>query len=307
MSRISAIRAFRTWVLLRSRRGAVLGGVLAVAAALLALPSTLRTPFNELAAVAEHLPFVVDRLRPGDIARASTTDRAGDERATPPLILALERMGRGQGTAPGLPAVASTISPSTRTCARGARAGTPTTSAACVTWVGSGPVNVVLIGLDGVDPVAALWATGRWRPADGHWLVADALIAPGAGCTPGWRASRTQFEVRLDRVRRHHVKLITDSCDGPFGAYSLAFGDAHTDLYQPAGCSGDHAVGWDTARDQLVAALQKSRAVAAVVYVQTWQPGSSFAGGCRRQVTTDGRVAYVVLHAPGPGGPRSRL
>jgi len=249
-----------------------------------------------------------------DTADSAVTGGAGSPPVAPPnatqlgtLLLAVDTSGtagpHSRATPADLPLVGTVIAPVTRTCHTGRVQGTPTTSAVCLAWSAAGPVNVVVIGAGasaGTDPTRLATAGGQWRPAAGNWLVARGATGPSSsGCPVGWHDSAGQIEVRLSPRSRRHFKAISATCDGPAGRLHLVFGDAHTDLYEPAGCRGDHAVDWDAARDALVGSLRSSRETMSVVYVQAYPPGTTFPGGCGAQIHTDGRVAYVVL---GSGG-----
>ena len=200
---------------------------------------------------------------------------------------------------PWAPSVLRDLGPVVRTCRSWKGHGTPTTVGACTGWDGGGPLNVVVIGMPGTDPVAAVERARGWRPAIGGWLVAEAQAQAGpAGCAPGWVGSGPQVEQRLTPATRHHFKLVVTSCTaGAAGQIRVVMGEAHTDVYDVRACRGDHSVGWDTARDRLVAALRTQGHVR-VVYVRVHAPGVAFPGGCGHSVRSDGRVAYVFLDPP---------
>ena len=204
------------------------------------------------------------------------------------------------------PAVLRDLGPVVRTCRTWRGHGTPTSLGACTGWDGGGPLNLVVIGVQGTDPVAAVERARGWRPAIGGWLVAEARAEAGpAGCAPGWMGSGAQVEQRLNPVTRHHFKLVTTTCaTGAAGRVRVVMGEAHTDVYDVRRCHGDHSVGWDAARDRLVAALRAQGHVH-VVYVRVHAPGAAFAAGCGQSVRSDGRVAYVFLDPPKAAAPRA--
>lgn len=174
----------------------------------------------------------------------------------------------------------------TEICARGSAAG--------CRWLGSGPVNVVLLSPTAESPYAdALQQTRpQWTAAQGGWLAAR---LPTRGCGSRWKTSGSQIELRLDSVTRRHLKFIDTGCrlDG----YRLTVGEAHTDLFERRRCGGDHIADLDLARDALVASYVGGGGVAKVEY-RNWRPlGTTFPDGCGGQVATDGRVAYLWLQA----------
>lgn len=209
-------------------------------------------------------------------------------------VVAAHRAESVTSSASSLPStlvrVGGDVSDTTRTCARSRNGATATVPAACLQWSDGGPVNVVIVA---PDPAAALAVASGWSPGQGGWLVAEAHVVGGpARCAPGWVASGRQFEHRLDAVTRRHVKLIAVSCDGIAGGLGVTVADAHTDHWD-RNCGGDHAVDWDAARDQLVAALVAGGGH--LSWTQARRAGSLYPSGCGPAVRTDGRVAYVTF------------
>lgn len=180
------------------------------------------------------------------------------------------------------------VSTPTRTCSRSRVPGTPASSAQCLAWLASGPVNVVLEdpSRDPVDAVAEVWA-----PARGHWLVAQADLEALSGCG-GWTDSGPQFELRLTQVGRRHAKLVPADCAFPGMRAYVA--DVHTDQYDYRRCGGDYMVDVDAARDAFVASLATIPGTH-VTWVQARPAGITFVGGCGNLVRSDGRVAVVTL------------
>jgi hypothetical protein len=180
-----------------------------------------------------------------------------------------------------LPGVGTT----TETCAGG-------TSAGCSRWLGSGPVNVVLLSRSAESPYAdALQQTKPgWASAQGGWLAAR---LPTRGCGVSWKTSASQIELRLDAATRRHMKFIDTGCS--FQGYHLTVGEAHTDLYERRRCGGDHIADLDLARDALVTSLVAGGGVTRVEYRSWREPGTTFPDGCGGRVATDGRVAYLWL------------
>lgn len=233
----------------------------------------------------------------GGLTTVSTT-LINDDPATAAVV------PRRDGTiAAWAPEVLRDLGPLVRTCRSWKGHSTPTTVAACTGWDGGGPLNLIVVGMPGTDPAAAVERARGWHPAAGRWLVAEAQTEAGpAGCDPAWRGSGEQLEQRLDAITRHHFKMVTATCTTPSaGPVEVVMGEAHTDVYDARTCHGDRSVGWDTARDRLVAAL-RSQGRVDVVYVRVHAPGAAYPGGCGQTVRSDGRVAYVFLdpHAAPP-------
>lgn len=193
-----------------------------------------------------------------------------------------------------MPHVGDEITPTIRTCTASSTHATPTTSAACVAWGPSGPVNVVFLST-GADPHQLLLRPStHWRPALGSWLVASAASNTTApGCTAGWRDSTDQVELRLSRTNRRHFKFF-HAC-APDGS-SIEFGEAHTDNFDPGHCGGDHMVDLDQARDAVVTALSGQPGVT-IQYRQDHPVTQRYQGGCGGSVVSDGRVAYITISA----------
>jgi hypothetical protein len=108
-----------------------------------------------------------------------------------------------------------------------------------------------------------------------------------------WHVSEQQAELRVNRVVRRHFKFIRPGCR--WQGRWLTVGEAHTDVYDVKHCGGDHMSDLDLARDQLVASLTAGGMVSRVEYQRWHAPGTTFPDGCRHQVTTDGRVAFIWL------------
>ena len=178
------------------------------------------------------------------------------------------------------------VGTTTQICARGGGSG--------CRWLGSGPVNIVLLSPTAESPYAdALQQTRpQWKAAQGGWLAAR---LPTRGCGSRWKTSGSQIELRLDSVTRRHLKFIDTGCR--FEGYRLTVGEAHTDLFERRRCGGDHIADLDLARDALVASYVGGGGVAKVEY-RNWRPaGTTFPDGCGGRVATDGRVAYLWLQA----------
>jgi hypothetical protein len=191
-------------------------------------------------------------------------------------------------------ALAPELATSIQSCIRGQPGWPATTVEGCGGWATSGPVNVVLIGNGSEVPYEdALRETKpRWHPAQGGWLVAR---LHARGCDSTWYGSESQIELRIDPVTRRHFKFIRPGCR--WAGHSLTVGEAHTDLYEPRRCGGDHMSDLDHARDALVASLLQGGVASRVEYRQQSVPGTTFPDGCGAQVATDGRVACVWLAA----------
>jgi len=147
-------------------------------------------------------------------------------------------------------------------------------------------VNVIVVDRR-ADPEAAIARV--WAPAQGQWLVAEANLT-AAGCH-GWTASAHQYEQRIDRVTRRHLKVIRADCAHP-GAHAIV-GEAHTDVFDVRHCGGDRMVDMNSARDALATRL-KSLPHASVGYVRVRLP-LPVLGGCGAWVLDDGRVAVITL------------
>ena len=187
-----------------------------------------------------------------------------------------------------LPGVGTT----TQTCA-GGDAGLPGASSnGCSRWLGSGPINIVLLSPTPESPYAdAVRETNpRWTPAQGGWLAAR---VPTRGCGSEWKTSDSQIELRMSKVTRRHLKFIHPGCR--FDGYWLTVGEAHTDLFERRRCGGDHIADLDAARDALVASLVAGGAVTRVEYRLWRASGTTFPDGCGGHVATDGQVAYLWL------------
>lgn len=206
------------------------------------------------------------------------------------------------------PVVNSDLGPAVRTCRTWRGRTTPTDPGACTGWDTGGPLDLVVVGPAGTDPVGLVEHAPGWRLAAGRWLVAEAQGEAGpAGCAAGWTGSGVQVEQRLDPVARHHFKLVTTTCaHTPAGPVQVVMGEAHTDVYDTRACHGDRSVAWDVARDRLVAALRaEGGSRVHVVYVRTHPAGTAFPSGCGPNVASDGRVAYVLIDPVAPAPRRS--
>jgi hypothetical protein len=189
-----------------------------------------------------------------------------------------------------LPGVGTQI----ESCTPGGPGQLPTSLSGCAHWAKSGPINIVLLstGSETAYQETISETQPRWRPAQGGWLAAR---VPTHGCGSVWHASEEQAELRINRVVRRHFKFIRPGCR--WHGQWLTVGEAHTDSYDVKHCGGDHMTDLDLARDQLVASLTAGGVVSHVEYQRWNPPGTTFPDGCGRQVSTDGRVAYVWLQA----------
>jgi len=191
------------------------------------------------------------------------------------------------------PKVGPEVGVTTRTCAESLISGTPTVGHECARWDGSGPVNVVLT-LVNRDPYHEALAPGKWRPAQGNWLVLQGFTnETPKGCDKGWRDSNRQIELRMSPIVRRHFKFIYLTCSQEDGSIAV-FGEAHTDRYDIERCGGDYVIDFDKARDDLIAAY-KSRPHVKVIMSQGHPSGATYPSGCGDQVASDGLVAAIQL------------
>jgi hypothetical protein len=192
-----------------------------------------------------------------------------------------------------VPTVGDDLGTVIQTCERGRGHITPTSAQDCLTWGGDTPVNVVVVmhAPDNLASLAPAWSPA-WRPAQGHWLVARGRVLSECG-TASSPATTLQIEQRLDPVTRYHVKFAQMSCTD--GVTRVAFGNAHTDLYEKRRCGGDRAVSFDAAREAFVRAVLKTTPRARVVYRSDHSVSAVYQGGCGQRVSSDGRVAYLVV------------
>jgi hypothetical protein len=187
-----------------------------------------------------------------------------------------------------LPGVGTT----TQTCAGGGTGLPRTGSDGCSRWLGSGPINIVILSTTPESPYgdAVRETSPRWTPAQGGWLAAR---VPTRGCGSDWTTSEGQIELRMTKVTRRHLKFMQPGCR--YDGYWVTVGEAHTDLFERRRCGGDHIADLDVAREALVASLVAGGGVARVEY-HRWRPaGTTFPDGCGGRVATDGRVAYIWL------------
>jgi hypothetical protein len=209
------------------------------------------------------------------------------------LVGSAPAAGQARVAALDVPTVGDDLGPVMQTCERGRGHTTPTSAQDCLAWGGDTPVNVVLV-LHAPDDVASLapaWAPS-WRPAHGHWLVARGRVLSECG-TASSPATTLQIEQRLDPVTRFHMKFAQVSCTD--GVTRVAFGSAHTDVYDKRRCGGDHAVSFDAAREAFVRAVLKANPRAHVTYRKDHPVSALYQGGCEQPVSSDGRVAYLVV------------